>query len=53
MNIRTTAEFVENEETLQKLKEIGISYAQGYHIAKPVSLETLVENNQITLEKRA
>lgn len=53
MNIKTTAEFVENKETLEKLKEIGINYAQGYYIAKPVALDSLVEDNQITLEKRA
>ena len=53
MNIRTTAEFVENEETLQKLKEIGVSFAQGYHIAKPISLDDIAKENQMTLEKRA
>ncbi|MEJ2142111.1 MAG: EAL domain-containing protein [Gammaproteobacteria bacterium] len=53
MNIKTTAEFVENRETLEKLKEIGIDFAQGYYIAKPVALESLVDDNQITLEKRA
>lgn len=53
MNIRTTAEFVENQETLEKLKEIGISFAQGYHIARPVSLDDIARENQMTLEKRA
>ncbi|MGD8526010.1 MAG: EAL domain-containing protein [Thioalkalispiraceae bacterium] len=53
MDIRTTAEFVENEETLKILKKIGINFAQGYHIAKPVDLLSLVEENQITFEKRA
>ncbi|WP_196138322.1 GGDEF domain-containing response regulator [Aliikangiella sp. G2MR2-5] len=32
---KTVAEFVENEETLLLLQEIGVSYAQGYHIDKP------------------
>lgn len=32
---KTVAEFVENEEILQILKEFSIDYAQGYHIGKP------------------
>lgn len=32
------AEFVENEEILQVLGEIGVDYAQGFGICKPVSL---------------
>jgi len=35
MGIKTIAEFVENEDILVKLKEIGVDYAQGYHIHKP------------------
>jgi len=34
---KTIAEFVENEEILNKVKAFGIDYAQGYHIAKPSS----------------
>ena len=32
---KTTAEFVENEETLRLLREYGVDYAQGYHVGKP------------------
>lgn len=35
LNIKTIAEFVESEEILNAVKEIGIDYAQGYHIGKP------------------
>lgn len=35
MGIMTVAEFVENESILKKLSEMGIDYAQGYHIATP------------------
>lgn len=35
MNIKTIAEFVENEETLEALREIGVDYAQGFHISQP------------------
>lgn len=38
----TIAEFVENAETLDILREIGIDMAQGYHIARPVPLETFL-----------
>jgi EAL domain-containing protein (putative c-di-GMP-specific phosphodiesterase class I) len=31
----TIAEFVERSETVSKLREIGVSYVQGYGIAKP------------------
>ncbi len=35
MNLKTIAEYVENESILKKLKEMGIDYAQGYGINKP------------------
>ena len=38
MGIKTIAEFVENQAILEKIKEVGIDYAQGYGIAKPCPL---------------
>lgn len=35
MGMRTIAEFVENRESLDLLRDMGIDYAQGYWIAKP------------------
>ena len=35
MGKKTIAEFVENEAILEKLREIGIDYAQGYGIKRP------------------
>ncbi len=35
MQILTVAEMVEHEETVEKLKNIGIDFAQGFHFAKP------------------
>jgi len=35
MGKRTIAEFVENEAILEKLREIGVDYAQGYGISRP------------------
>ena len=38
MGIQTIAEFVENEATIAKLRELGVDYAQGYAIDKPSPL---------------
>jgi EAL domain-containing protein (putative c-di-GMP-specific phosphodiesterase class I) len=35
---RTIAEFVEDEETLELLRGMGVDFAQGFHIAKPAPL---------------
>jgi EAL domain-containing protein (putative c-di-GMP-specific phosphodiesterase class I) len=39
MNIKTIAEFVEDEATLHTVHEIGVDYVQGYIIAKPMPIE--------------
>ena len=38
MGKKTIAEFVENDEIIRKLKEIGVDYGQGYGICKPKPL---------------
>ncbi|MEG4969182.1 EAL domain-containing protein [Microcoleus sp. B6-A1] len=38
MDLETIAEFVEDETILEKLREIGVDYAQGYGIARPVPI---------------
>jgi EAL domain-containing protein (putative c-di-GMP-specific phosphodiesterase class I) len=38
IGIKTIAEFVENDTILAKLADIGIDYAQGYGISKPLPL---------------
>ncbi len=35
MDIQTVAEFVENQAIVEKLQELGVDYAQGYHIGMP------------------
>lgn len=35
LGVKTIAELVEDEETIAKLKEIGIDYAQGFGISRP------------------
>jgi len=39
MGIKTLAEFIENEEVLKVVKDLGIDYAQGYYFGKPKPLE--------------
>jgi len=41
MGKKAIAEFVENETTLDKLKEIGVDYAQGNVVEKPMLLQQL------------
>ncbi len=43
MGIRTVAEFVEDEETAQALKALGVDYAQGNHFSEPQPLARLCE----------
>jgi diguanylate cyclase (GGDEF)-like protein/PAS domain S-box-containing protein len=38
MGIETVAEFVENEEILAKIRELGVDYGQGYGIHRPEAL---------------
>lgn len=41
MNIETIAEHVENQAILSSLNEIGVTYAQGYYIGEPFSIDEL------------
>ena len=38
MGKKTIAEYVESDEVLESLKEIGVDYAQGFRIEKPMPL---------------
>jgi EAL domain-containing protein (putative c-di-GMP-specific phosphodiesterase class I) len=49
MNIKTIAEFVEDEKTLEAVRSVGVDYAQGYHIAKPAPIEIALYNKPIDL----
>jgi len=42
MGKKTIAEFVENEAIFNLLNELGVDYAQGYGIGKPVLLSELI-----------
>ena len=46
MGMKTIAEFVENNETIEHLKKLNIDFAQGYGIFKPALLT--IEENEIS-----
>ena len=41
LGISVVAEFVHNEEVLVKVRELGIDYAQGFHLHKPTDMATM------------
>ena len=42
MGIRTIAEYVESTAVLEKLRVLGVDYAQGFAISRPLPLEKLI-----------
>jgi len=44
MNIQTVAEYIENDEILQKLLEIGVDFGQGYAIHKPEPFDNMLRS---------
>ena len=48
IGIKTIAEFVENEAILKRLAEIGVDYAQGYGISKPMPLDEMDVGAKLT-----
>ncbi len=45
MNLKTVAEYVESEEILKLLADIGVTYAQGFFTGKPVPLKQLLKKH--------
>ncbi|MFT7532585.1 MAG: diguanylate cyclase (GGDEF)-like protein/PAS domain S-box-containing protein [Gammaproteobacteria bacterium] len=43
IGVKTIAEFVENDQIIEVLEEIGIDYAQGYGIGKPIPFTDILE----------
>ena len=39
---QTVAEFVQDEETLRALREIGVDYGQGYHLGRPAPASSVL-----------
>jgi diguanylate cyclase (GGDEF)-like protein/PAS domain S-box-containing protein len=47
MKMKTVAEFVENEDIVKKLINLGIDYAQGYYFSKPQSVDEYVQAKSV------
>ncbi len=43
IGLKTIAEFVQNSQIIEKLKDIGVDYIQGYEIGKPEPISKLIE----------
>lgn len=41
MDLRTIAEYAQSEAIIDKLREIGVDFAQGYHVHKPEPFDSL------------
>src|ERR1700736_1943869 len=50
MGKSTVAEFVESDEMLAALREIGVDYAQGYAIGKPLPFESVYPRTAVHRE---
>jgi EAL domain-containing protein (putative c-di-GMP-specific phosphodiesterase class I) len=46
LGIKTVAEFVEDQETLDLLRDFGVTYAQGYHVGRPEPLPDIDEPDE-------
>ena len=44
MELKTVAEYVETEEARKLISELGVDFAQGYIIGKPIALESVLED---------
>ncbi|MBI4189425.1 MAG: EAL domain-containing protein [Betaproteobacteria bacterium] len=50
LGLKTVAEFVEEETTLERLRAIGVDYAQGYFVAKPEAIAKSADTEHAVLE---
>jgi EAL domain-containing protein (putative c-di-GMP-specific phosphodiesterase class I) len=48
MGMQTVAEFVENDQVRDKLKTIGVDYAQGYGLGKPQPFSEILKYSKVT-----
>ncbi|MDH5621033.1 MAG: EAL domain-containing protein, partial [Gammaproteobacteria bacterium] len=42
MGLKTVAEYVESEETRQLISDLGVDFAQGHIIGKPITLDSVL-----------
>jgi EAL domain-containing protein (putative c-di-GMP-specific phosphodiesterase class I) len=53
MGIQTIAEFVENDEIIATLRQLGVDYAQGYAVAKPQPMDELFSETGYQILQKA
>ncbi len=46
LNLKTIAEFVENEEIFNIVRKLGADYSQGYFFSAPISAPNVIEYNE-------
>ncbi len=51
MELETVAEYVENEKTRKLVAELGVNYAQGHSVGKPLPLEDVLAELSARVEK--
>jgi PAS domain S-box-containing protein len=49
LNVQTVGEGVEDAETLALLRQLGVEYAQGYHLGRPEALSVIDGQNRPAL----
>jgi diguanylate cyclase (GGDEF)-like protein len=49
MEIQTIAEYVEDQATLDCLKEMGVAYAQGFYLNKPMPLSEAISHHNASV----
>jgi diguanylate cyclase (GGDEF)-like protein/PAS domain S-box-containing protein len=47
MNLQVIAEYVENNQIIQMLNEIGVDYGQGYGISRPEPIEDAIRRHRL------
>jgi diguanylate cyclase (GGDEF)-like protein len=53
MGLHTIAEYAENDQILALLNEIGVDYAQGYGLSKPLPFQKLLQDLNKTMHDSA
>ncbi len=53
MEIQTIAEYVEDQATLDCLKEMGVAYAQGFYLNKPMPLGEAISHHNASVNAGA
>lgn len=46
LNLQTIAEYVENEEIFNIVRELGADYSQGYFFSEPIAIPSVIEFNK-------